>query len=199
MEAGAGARTHFRYPSNAIIDGMDVSADVMSKNDILHKKIIGDIQFYNADTLYDIIICWTVLEHVQQPDIALANMLSWVVDGGLIIIDVPNVLSLKGLITKYTPLWLHRWVYKHVFHFTNTTPFRTYLRLSLLPRRVVNFFKNNEILYLGFGLMTLRGVQNIIYSAIIIFLRVLSFGCYHPERAEFCIVVKKGRFDISAR
>jgi 2-polyprenyl-3-methyl-5-hydroxy-6-metoxy-1,4-benzoquinol methylase len=191
LEAGAGSATHFAFGCNAIIDGIDVSASAMSKNTKLNGRIIGDIQSYQVDSLYDIVICWTVLEHLKQPEKAMANILSWVVDGGLIIIDVPNVLSLKGLVTKATPMWLHRWAYRNIFHFITSRPFRTYLRLSLSPRRIAGFFERHEILYIGFGTMTLKGSLNSLYAAVLLFLRTVTLGYYHPGQVEFCIVVRK--------
>ena len=34
--------------------------------------------------------------------------------GGLAVLALPNILSLKGLVTRLTPWWFHVWVYRHV-------------------------------------------------------------------------------------
>ena len=58
-----------------------------------------------------------------------------VTPGGILVVGVPNLLSLKGLITKATPFWFHRLVYERVFA-ADSAPFHTYLRRSLVPARL---------------------------------------------------------------
>jgi hypothetical protein len=43
------------------------------------------------------------------------------------------VLSLKGLVTKGTPFWLHRLYYRRI---STVDPFRTHLRLWMAPHRL---------------------------------------------------------------
>ncbi len=47
-----------------------------------------------------------------DPARAALNQLEWTRPGGLLVIGVPNLWSLRGLITKLTPFWFHRLVYR---------------------------------------------------------------------------------------
>jgi hypothetical protein len=60
---------------------------------------------------------------------------------GLLIIGLPNVLSVKGLITKLTPFAFHVWFHRHVFKNEYAgqpghNPFPTFLRFSISPARI---------------------------------------------------------------
>jgi len=67
-----------------------------------------------------------------------------------IILAVPNVCSIKGLMTKFTPLAFHVWVYKHVWHFQHAGeddhgPFRTYLRFAISPAALRKFARQSGL------------------------------------------------------
>jgi ubiquinone/menaquinone biosynthesis C-methylase UbiE len=62
----------------------------------------------------DLIVCWDVLEHVNAPERAMNEMARVLRPGGLAVLALPNILSLKGLITRFTPWWFHVWVYRRV-------------------------------------------------------------------------------------
>lgn len=191
LEAGCGSTSYFSFPDAAKISGIDISPQALSGNLILHERILGDIQTYSTNKQYDIVVCWTVLEHLASPDKALANLLSWTKPGGLIIIDVPNVFSLKGLITKFTPHWFHKWAYKSVFR-SRAVPFPTYLRLAISPGALLKFFSGQRITHQGYSTISLaRKPYNYLYGIALLIIRVLTLGIWHPELSEFYIAVKK--------
>jgi hypothetical protein len=79
-----------------------------------------------------------VLEHLDRPERAVARFFAAVRPGGLIVLKLPNLMSLKGQITKWTPHWFHVWVYRYVYRQKDagredTAPFRTFLRRSVAP------------------------------------------------------------------
>jgi 2-polyprenyl-3-methyl-5-hydroxy-6-metoxy-1,4-benzoquinol methylase len=81
---------------------------------------------------FDVIVCWWLLEHLSQPQKALNNLLKAIKEGGIIILAVPNVFSIKALIAKYAPFWTHEWyLRKLAFPTKDYTPFPTYLRFSM--------------------------------------------------------------------
>jgi len=65
----------------------------------------------------------------------MENLARTLKPGGKMILGFPNVLSFKGLATKLTPQWFHRWAYRHVYR-SNLEPHPTVLRLSLRPAAV---------------------------------------------------------------
>ena len=67
---------------------------------------------------------------------------------------MPNVLSIKGLVTKFTPHAFHVWAYRRFFGVkeagtAGNRPFKTYLRWSIAPHRIRSFARENflEIAY----------------------------------------------------
>ena len=191
LDVGCGSSTRFKFPHAVKITGIDISCEQLLRNTVLAERILGDIQTYSTDKRYDIVICWTVLEHIKNLRKALSNLLTWTKQNGIIIIDVPNVFSLKGLITKFTPYWFHRWAHKNIFHGTGTR-FYTYLRFSISPNSLVNYFSGNEIEYKGFAAVTLSKhyLCRVFFIALKI-LKVLTLGKYHPELSEFYLVIRK--------
>jgi SAM-dependent methyltransferase len=142
LDAGCG-RGHvvLDLPPNAHIVGIDVSQLALERNAMLNEAIVGDLQTYPLETnSFDEIVCWDVLEHLPRPDRAFANLAQALKPGGVLTIGVPNLLSAKGLITKFTPLRFHAWVYRHVFRSFQHAgepgygPWKTYLRWTIRPR-----------------------------------------------------------------
>ena len=109
----------------------------LARNTVLHEKIVGDIQRYEfPPASFDAIICWDVLEHLSQPELALRQFARAIKPGGLAILGLPNVLSLKGLVTKCLPHTFHVLAYRYIWGIKNagesdTLPFKTYLRLCI--------------------------------------------------------------------
>ena len=145
LEAGCGSASHVNFGPNANIIGIDMSEKQLKRNPDLSEKIVGDIQNYPLpDAKYDVVVCWYVLEHVQNPEMALQNMFRSVKKGGIVILALPNFLSLKGVITKYSPFWFHVWVYKYINKNPlagkdDNAPFPTPFKLILSPNKLMKF------------------------------------------------------------
>lgn len=191
LDAGCGCGSRIRFPGNAVLAGIDVDPEQLEKNDRIHKKILGDIQTYTTDERYDMTFCWDLLEHLEHPEEAVARLLTWTKPGGLIIISVPNAVSLKGRITKLSPYAFHKWVYRDVYQYDHQ-PFRTYMRPCIAPEHLRAFFKEHRIEYTGFeDHLFKRSYLNTIYRSITALIRVLSLGRYDPGQAQFYLVVRK--------
>src|SRR6185312_7571713 len=57
--------------------------------------------------------------------------------GGVLILGFPNLISFKGLVTRWTPFWFHQ-LYYRLMHY-KFRPFKTYLRREILPKSLVPF------------------------------------------------------------
>ncbi len=193
LEGGAADRDYFRFASPVVVTGIDISAQELADAKY-GERIIGDIQTYKTDITYDIVICWYVLEHVRDPEGALLNLLEYTTEDGLTIIAVPNVWSLKGLITKCTPSWFHK-VARSVTLSENRDyePFKTYLRFSISPANIVRHCSKYEIIYQGYSGFVIKGYLNWAYQFMINVLKILSLGSYRPELSEFILVIRKRR------
>jgi len=151
LEAGCGSASHFQFKQRARITGIDVSEKQLQRNNCLFKAILGDVQYYDfAPETFDVIICWAVLEHLPRPELALNKFKRAVKKDGYIVLQTPNIFSLKGLMTKFTPLRFHTWYYKNLFGRKkagqdDVGPFKTYLRRTIAPDQIRKFAAQNGL------------------------------------------------------
>lgn len=135
LEAGCGSTTHVSFNQEIESVGMDISKEQLARNSLIHKKIHGDIQTYPLQPEeFDVVVCWEVIEHLPKPMMALNNIFHTLKTGGILILVFPNLLSLKGLVTKWTPYWFHKWFYHHMGYQKKPSP--TYFRFSIRPRHI---------------------------------------------------------------
>lgn len=206
LEAGCGSATRIERMDKFQITGIDISQKQLDRNNHISKKICGDIQEYKFDAQYfDIIISWYVLEHLKYPQRALKNFIEALKPNGVIILALPNVWSVKGLVTKLTPTIIHIWYYKHIQKVesageNDTGPFKTYLRKTISPSNIQKFAKNNglETAYLKFitneNIYKKAKTNPIILMAQEFFTMVvyiISLGRIQKKNHDFIIVLKK--------
>lgn len=201
LEAGSGSQSFIRLPQNVYIVGIDISAEQLKNNLAVHEKILGDIQDYRfEDSRFDVIICWTVLEHVQKPTKALDSFVRSIKADGIIILAVPNVISIAGLVAKYTPHRFHVWVWRSLLGHKRFTPFRTYLRFSISPQGLRRFASKNGLsveysrFYEPVEIRQFRqshALVNMIWQSIVRIVELFSFGKVHAGLSEYVVVLKK--------
>jgi SAM-dependent methyltransferase len=136
LDIGAGRQSAFRIDGARLV-GLDPSPDELALNPDLDESVVGGIE----DTPlpagpFHIAVLWDVLEHLNQPWDALSTVTTVLSPGGLIVIAAPDPLSMKGLVTKLTPLALHRLVLQRIMPFVDREPFPTYLRFQMRPTRI---------------------------------------------------------------
>ncbi|GAA1751865.1 class I SAM-dependent methyltransferase [Luedemannella helvata] len=143
LEAGAGKRTRFDVPSDAYVIGVDTDDLAMSRNPRLDERVVADLAAYAAPAAsFDLITCWYVLEHVPDPAALVDRFATWIAPGGLVVIAVPNLHSLKALVTKATPHAFHVWFRRHVLGHPQAGrpghgPYPTTLRRAIAPAALV--------------------------------------------------------------
>lgn len=207
LDAGCGSKSYVRVPKGAYRIGVDVSEEQLSKNTYVHEKILGDIQTCHLPaSSFDVVICWWVLEHLPEPNAALTNFRAWLKDGGIVILAVPNVLSLKGLITKFTPHWFHVWVYRALYDYplagtSGFPPFRTWLRFSISPPALVRFARKNGLSVAYLHLYKEEGTQRVLEQHKMLntcmslprfLVKLLSVGKVDLGLTECIVVLQKG-------
>jgi SAM-dependent methyltransferase len=209
LEAGCGSGRKswvFRFPPNAYVVGIDNSQEVLEKNEAVSEKILADIQ---SDPLrprdYDLIICFDVLEHLAQPEKALANFAGAIQENGMIVLASPLVNSMKGIITKFTPHWFHVFAYRYLLGDKNAGrpgfgPFPTVLRWSISPASLLRFAQDRglatEYLQLYRGRMWDRALKRNRALGIGCYLvgrliELLSFGRITAATTDFVMVLRK--------
>jgi len=139
IEAGCGARSHLAYPPGARVIGIDILRSQLQRHTGTARLAQGDVTALPlASGSADLVVCWDVLEHLSTPEHAIAELARVLRPGGLAVLALPNVLSLKGLVTRLTPWWFHVWVYRHVLGDRSAgtdafDQFPTELRFTLRP------------------------------------------------------------------
>lgn len=199
LEAGCGSASQISFNAAVYTVGIDLSADELDKNSVVQEKILGDIQDYPLpEDEFDVIVCWMVLEHLPRPNAALANMFRAAKPGGIVVLGFPNLASIKGLATKFTPFWFHEAFYRFMRY--RSQHFPTYFRASILPQRLIRFAACNgfsPVLYkLAEGGVSKKlrsrsalsdfGLSTVDRAALLV-----SFGKWQTALLDECAVVLK--------
>jgi SAM-dependent methyltransferase len=151
LEAGCGSASHIRIAYDACLTGIDISEKQLARNHALDEKILGDLQTYALpESHFDVIVCCDVLEHLPHPTDALENLVRAIKEDGLIVLALPNLYSMKGILTKFTPFWFHVWVRRYLFGekeagTDDNGPFPTFLRLSIAPEAMNRFARERGL------------------------------------------------------
>lgn len=207
LEAGCGSMSKVRLSENVEVVGVDISAKQLERNPGLHERILADIQNFDLpERSFDMIICWDVLEHLDAPQKALANFYRAIKPGGLIILAFPNLYSLKGLITKLTPHFMHVWYYRYLLHSENAgaddtppfvTPFRTTAtypsirRSARAHRAAVVLFALRESNDMQYVRKNFRFMDVVMRTASVIS-RALSGGRIDAMHSDCILVLRAG-------
>jgi SAM-dependent methyltransferase len=196
-----------KSPETAHRVGIDISAEQLRKNTFVDEKILGDIQVYDLPSAsFDVIICWWVLEHIREPTQVLRRFREALRENGIMILAVPNVLSMKGLVTKITPFWFHVWIYRALYGdkmagAPGHPPFRTWLRFSISPRAITRFGRKSGLsvdyinLFEDEGIKRLRRRHRIVNACLSLpraFVRLVTLGKTDLGLTECIVVLKKG-------
>jgi SAM-dependent methyltransferase len=140
LEAGCGSRSPVDFGEHAHVVGLDIDKNAVCKNDKLDEKLIGDLETYPlpAET-FDLIFCRFVLEHLNDPERALANMRRALRPGGWLALVFPNRWSLKGVVTRLTPHSLHVLGYRMLFGKGSAIPYETRFAPSVSSEGIRHF------------------------------------------------------------
>lgn len=205
LEAGCGSLSRLSLPDGIKLAGIDVSQQQLDRNTKLSEKICGDIASYPlvADK-YHICICWNVLEHLTDPDAAIGNLCNALAKDGYLILAVPNIHSLKGLVTKYTPHSFHVWYYRTILGSKSAgrpdrAPFKAYLNPHISATTIqeqLDSFGFQVEKQIFFDSMVYRLKKShyplyLIYRSFSEILNLLSFGKRGGKNNSDLIVVAK--------
>ena len=201
LDAGCGYALPVDFGTHVHLIGLDASPEALAKNENIDEGVVGDLESYPfSASEFDAVLCWTVLEHLDAPHVALANMARSLKPSGLLIVGIPNLWSLKALITKLTPHRFHVWVYRRVFGIQEAGtpghgPYRTYLRLDIAPDNLEKLahMAGLERVYSATYRPTL-GLPTAVrlpWSVAGTAGRVLSLGQWDPEASEHVAVFRK--------
>jgi SAM-dependent methyltransferase len=113
LAAEAGTRFGVRPP--AYVVGVETLQTERSPRSDADEHRVVDLERLELERAqYDVVLFCNVLEHVHRPLSVLPVLHDGLRPGGLVVIMVPNVVSLKGIVTRLTPFAVHRWYYRRV-------------------------------------------------------------------------------------
>jgi len=190
LEAGCGSGSNIPIPDSAHVTGIDISQEELDKNEVVHEKIVGDLETHPLPgDHFDLVVCFDVLEHLKRPGMAMQNMAASVRPGGLLLLAFPNVHSLKAVVAKFTPLWFHSTVNRFIYGKKAGEPgfinFPTVLDPSISPYRMEGFARESGF-EMEVGALCQSGVQKRFFRKILVgqagakaldaAVRLVSFG-----------------------
>jgi SAM-dependent methyltransferase len=214
LEAGCGSTSHLDFRDKAYVVGLDLSERQLERNDSLAERILGDVESYPLPPrAFDVIVCWNVLEHVPHPERAIDNFARAVRDDGIVILAVPNVRSIKGLVTKYTPHRFHLWVHRSLLGRADAGtdgrgPFPTFLRAAIAPTALLRAASGAGLAatyvrsYEGNQQKRLRakfGIVGPVWTVIRALVRTFSFGAISPDRTDCLMVLARASHTATSR
>lgn len=193
LEAGCGRWRHFAYPPTMRLAGLDISAEQLARNEWAELKIQADVQDHRCERAFDVVVSIFVLEHVERPGAALRNMLDCLRPGGLLVLAVPDLRSLKGIVTRLTPFWFHEAFYRWVYRRPGSI-FPTTMRPEISPPRLRDRLRAEgcEVVHEQNVPERLPGRLDRAYAGLCAVLRALSLGRWRPELSNYLVVARKG-------
>jgi SAM-dependent methyltransferase len=205
LEAGCGSTSQIGVDPEWHVTGIDISEQQLSKNTYLQESILGDIETYSLEKeSFDLIICWDVLEHLPNPERAVDNLFNAVSTEGLVVLAFPHVLSIKGLITKFTPFSVAHFFYRYVIgdkrDASELNQFPTYMRLDILPGRVAALAEKQgfevcyQYLYEGPVQRYLRAISLVADAGFAVAgfsLKTLTLGFFKPNFTDCILILRK--------
>lgn len=206
LEAGGGSLSHVCLPPRAHITVIDLSPEQLVRNHYADVKVQGDLHTHEfAPDSFDVILCWDVIEHLENPRRVFESFVRWVRPGGVIVIAAPNPRSLSGQITKHTPHWFHVWVLRHVFRAPRAGepgvgPFPTFMDPAMYPEALAGLVRERGLRLVHMRcyasgrlehLQQQRPLLGRVFTTTLRALRAASRGRWQPEQSDFHLIAQK--------
>jgi SAM-dependent methyltransferase len=190
LEAGCGSISRLNLPANTKLTGIDISLRQLERNVGLDHKVLGNLEEHDwGATKFDIVVCWDVIEHLPNPVKALNKLLGCLAPGGILVLAYPNLWSLKGLVTKFTPYWFHAAFYRYVIGDTRSSDqwdqFPTYFSAQIAPNKIERLAQSlgHQVIYeeiyegpVQCGLRQRRKLYDFAFQTLSSVSRLLTFG-----------------------
>ena len=203
LEAGCGRRSFVDFGELAYIVGIDIDEAAVAENARLDEALVGDLETYPLPAgTFDLVFCRFVLEHLQDPDRALANMRRALKPGGWLALMFPNRWSLKGMVARLTPHSLHTLGYRALFGKASVIPYETRFAPSVSANGIRQFAEREALRVItlephpGDWDWLLRKHSPILGRLLLLaerVVQVLTLGGISPQRREFIAILADSR------
>lgn len=205
LEAGCGQRWLLDPGRKAFLTGVDLDRDALEIRRTVRKDldeaIHGDLRAISfGDRKFDVIYSAFVLEHIAGAEKVLGRMCGWLKPNGIIVIEIPDPQSVKGLVTRITPHWFHVFYYRFVLGIKTAGhaghgPYRTYFDRVVSRSGIREFCAANGLTVdAEYAFATdgprrkgMRSLMAVITTAIGAF----SFGAFSHRHADLLYVLRR--------
>ncbi|MUL63469.1 hypothetical protein BOO86_03245 [Mycobacterium sp. CBMA 234] len=208
LEAGCGSLSRVNLPNQRVLVGIDIEQRQLDRNTSLDEKILGDLQTMATPVSgYDLVLCWDVIEHLPSPMQALERMTAALNPGGGLVLAFPHLWSLKGLLTKFTPYFVHALFYRYIVGDKRRSDewdqFPTFFRASIAPARLRAWAAQHGLevaydeIYEGPVQTALRSRNRLLdtsFAALGAASRVMSFGRLDLGLSDCVLVLRRPSF-----
>ncbi len=206
LEAGGGSDSWLPLPADAEITTIDISPEQLAMNTYAKEKLLGDLETFDYGARrFNLVICWDVLEHLERPEAAIARLASVLAPGGRLIVKGPLPQSLKGIVTRLSPHWLHVQFYRRILGSKTAglpghPPFKAHLKPAASPDTIAQLLSRR-----GLVIETLEGYESGqvaaiaskgrlaigLYRAVETALWALTFGRARRHMTDFYLIARR--------
>lgn len=117
LDVGCGYGFWMDYAKKQGIDpeGIDLSSEAVAfaTKTLNQRAYKEEAMCFNAENTYDLIMMFDILEHLEDPNAALAKYREMLSKGGLLYIQVPNIIGFRIPLTHGYGLPYHLWQYSY--------------------------------------------------------------------------------------
>ncbi len=142
LDAGCGIYTYAHIKGKCrMVIGVDADKSI-NRNNMANAIIHADLNHLPfPDNTFDIVMSWTVLEHIEDPQICFREISRVCKPGGLTVHTTPNMLHYANLFIKATPYSFHKWFIHKVIG-ANDFPYPTLYKINT-PKRLEKIVRMN--------------------------------------------------------
>ena len=184
------------------ITGIDLDAEALrirvEETRDLDTAIHGDLMTVEVDDAsVDLVFSSYVLEHLEQPDVALDRFFDWLRPGGLCALIIPDKDTAKGFATRFSPFFVHVWYYRWVKGRPTAgkpgyEPYRTFYKPVVCRKGLRAYAEaRGHRVVAEIPIRLQRDDEGLVTTVATRIIKVLSLGRYRDDYCNFAVVLAK--------
>lgn len=115
--------------------GIDVSFNDLQHNHSMHSHVQGDVHILPfREEIFDVVVSQWCIEHLRIPTRFFSDVCRILKPGGYFIFCTPNLYCYITLVSRITPLWVHRYFNRALLGIDERDVFETYYRANTIRK-----------------------------------------------------------------